>query len=92
MPFFQSQHFLALPCNDIPFRLDAQILTIDRPVEPGDAMDIQHMAAALPIATWVLTDKSLANRVRQLGLDRAWASTVYAQKTMDGLKAELEAL
>jgi len=92
MPFFLSEHFLALPCNDIPFRLYAQILTIDRPAEPGDAMDIQHMAAALPIATWVLTDKSLANRVRQLGLDRAWGSKVYALRTVDGLRAELEAL
>ncbi|NJM55806.1 MAG: hypothetical protein HC841_07875, partial [Verrucomicrobiae bacterium] len=67
--FFASEHFLSLPYNDIRDRLLAEILTARRPVLRSDSMDVSHMSLALPIATWIVTEKSLAHRVRQLKLD-----------------------
>lgn len=90
--FFASDHFRGLPCNDIPARLYAQLLTIDREVESGDAMDIEHMAAALPIASWVLTDRSLVRRVRELGLDSDWGCSVHSLRSIGELTEQLEAL
>jgi hypothetical protein len=90
--FFASEHFLSLPHNHIRDRLLAEILTAPRPVSKSDSMDVSHMSVALPIATWIVTEKSLAHRVRQLKLDAHWGAEVYSLRTVQHLLETLTGL
>lgn len=90
--FFTSEHFLALPYNHIRDRLLAEILTAPRPVTKSDSMDVSHMSVALPIATWIVTEKSLAHRVRHLKLNTKWGAEVYSLRTVHQLLEALRSL
>ena len=91
--FFELDHFLSLPCNHISHTLIADLVTDpQRVVQSGDMMDVNHIAAILPIATWVFTDKDVAARVRRRRLAESWNSRVFSSSTFKELYSILEDL
>lgn len=65
-------------------------MTDDRPIEPGDSMDVKHLSMAIPLAHFVLTDRKMANRITGLGVDKEWNAKVFSESTIDSLFSELE--
>ena len=90
--FFCSTHFSELPLPFISCRLNANLLTGNEPVAPGDPMDVELLSVALPVAHFVLADRRMELRIKQLGLGRKCGTGVYSMSTIDGLFAELERL
>jgi hypothetical protein len=90
--FFVSDHFYELPVAKISSQLHAKLVTDNRPIEPGDSMDVKHLSLAIPMAHFVLTDRKMANRIAELGIDKEWNAAVFSESTIDGLFAELEKL
>jgi len=87
--FFTSDYFYQLPIVRISSQLYAKLVTDNRPIEPGDSMDVKHLSMAIPMAHFVLTDRKMANRITGLGIDREWNSRVFSESTIDDLFAEL---
>jgi hypothetical protein len=52
-------------------------------------MDVKHLSLAIPMAHFVLTDRKMANRIAELGIDKEWNAAVFSESTIDGLFAEL---
>jgi hypothetical protein len=90
--FLVSRYFCELPAIKIAAQLHAKLVTGDRPIESGDSMDVQHLSLAIPVAHFVLTDRKMANRVMELGIDTEWNTKVFSESTIDCLFAELERL
>jgi len=44
------------------------------------------------VAHFVLTDRKMANRIAELGIDQEWNTLVCSEPTIDRLFAELEKL
>jgi hypothetical protein len=84
--FFASDHYTALPCAQIPQQLFASLLVDrQRDIESGDSMDINHMTAALPVATWVVTDRFMASHLERLGLPQRWGATSHSIRSLPSL-------
>jgi len=90
--FLGSDYFCELPANKIRSQLHAKLVTDNRVIESGDSMDVRHLSLAIPVAHYVLTDRKMANRLADLGIDKEWHTTVFSEKTIEGLFAELEKL
>jgi hypothetical protein len=90
--FFVSDYFRELPAVKISSQLHARLVTDDRPIEPGDSMDVKHLSLAMPLANFVLTDRKMSNRLTELGIDKEWNAAVFSESTIDNLFAELEIL
>jgi hypothetical protein len=88
--FFTSDYFYKLPVVRISSQLHAKLVTDNRPIEPGDSMDVKHLSMAIPLAHFVLTDRKMANRIAGLGIDREWNTKVFSESTIDNLFSELE--
>ena len=54
--FFTSEYFYQLPIVRISSQLHAKLVTDNRPMEPGDSMDVKHLSMAIPLAHFVLTE------------------------------------
>jgi hypothetical protein len=88
--FLTSGHFCDLPVVKISSQLHAKLVTDHRPIESGDSMDVKHLSLAIPVAHFVLTDRKMANRITELGIDKEWNTKVFSLSTIDSLFAELE--
>jgi hypothetical protein len=88
--FFRSPCFSELPGPYIGARLCAALVTGNEAIKTGDAMDVDLLEIALPVAHYVLTDHRMALRIRELGLDTKCNAQVFSMQTIDGLFAELE--
>ena len=88
--FLVSGYFFGLPVVKISSQLYARLVTDNRPIESGDSMDVKHLSLAIPVAHFVLTDRKMANRITELGIDREWNAAVFSESTIDDLFAELE--
>ncbi len=90
--FFCSTHFTELPLPFVSCRLNANLLTGNEAIAPGDPMDVELLSVALPVAHFVLADRRMELRIKQLSLDQKCKTAVYSMSTIDGLFAELEKL
>ena len=90
--FFCSTHFSELPLPFVSCRLNANLLTGNEAIAPGDPMDVELLSVALPVAHFVLADRRMEVRIKQLGLDRNCSTEVYSMSTIDGLFKRLEGL
>ncbi len=88
--FFVSDYFYELPVVKITSQLHAKLVTDNRLIEHGDSMDVKHLSLAISMAHFVLTDRKMANRIIELGIDKQWDTKVFSESTIDGLFAELE--
>jgi hypothetical protein len=88
--FLISDYFYELPAVKIRSQLHAKLVTDNRPIEAGDPMDVNHLSVALPVAHFVLTDRKMANRIAELGIDKEWNTAVFSESTIDSLFSELE--
>lgn len=61
--FLCSTHFSELPLPFISCRLNANLLTGDEPIAPGDPMDVELLSVALPVAHFVLADRRMELRI-----------------------------
>lgn len=90
--FFCSPYFSELPLPYINCRLGAELLTGNEPIAPGDAMDVDLLSVALPVAHYILADRRMEQRIRKLRLDEKCSAEVYSMSTIDGLFDRLEQL
>lgn len=90
--FFRSTHFTELPLPFISCRLGADLLTGNEPIAASDPMDVELLSVALPVAHYVLTDRRMEQRIKELSLDKYCGTAVYSMPTIDGLFAQLEGL
>jgi len=90
--FFCSTYFSELPLPFVSCRLNANLLTGNEAIAPGDPMDVELLSVALPVAHFVLADRRMELRIKQLGLDQKCNTEVYSMSTIDGLFARLEGL
>ena len=88
--FFISDYFYGLPVVRISSQLHAKLVTDNRSIESGDSMDVKHLSMAIPLAHFVLTDRTMANRIMELEIDREWNTKVFSESTIDDLFSELE--
>jgi hypothetical protein len=88
--FFTSDYFYGLPAVRISSQLHAKLVTDNRAIEPGDSMDVKHLSLAIPLAHFVLTDRKMANRIMELGIDREWNTKIFSESTIDDLFSQLE--
>jgi hypothetical protein len=88
--FFTSDYYYQLPAVQISSQLHAKLVTDNRPIEPGDSMDVKHLSLAIPLAHFVLTDRKMSNRITELGIDQKWNAKVFSESTIEDLFAELE--
>ena len=90
--FLVSDYFCELPAVKVRSQLYAKLVTDNRPIESGDSMDVRHLSLAIPVAHFVLTDRKMANRITELGIDKEWNAAVFSESTIDKLFAELEGI
>ena len=90
--FLVSDYFFDLPAVKIRSQLYAKLVTDDRSIESGDSMDVRHLSLAIPVAHFVLTDRKMANRIADLGIDKEWNAMVCSESTIDSLFEKLEKL
>jgi hypothetical protein len=86
-----SAYCTELPRGEISACLWADLIAGPIDVKSGDLHDIGHLAAALPVATYVLTDGDMRDRTRRLGLDTRWGVDVFSLKTLPVLTKRLRA-
>jgi hypothetical protein len=77
-----SPYCTELPQSDITACLWADVIVGPSDVKSGDLHDVGHLAAALPVATYVLTDGNMRDRTKRLGLDTRWGVEVFSLKTL----------
>jgi len=90
--FYDSDYFRALPQEDIQSRIYASLMTQHEAIKASDSGDVDHLALALPIADFVVTDIPMERRVRKLGLDMKWDTRVFSLRSTDELLAALAPL
>jgi hypothetical protein len=90
--FFASPYLSELPQPFISSRLTAELLTGNESIAPSDPMDVDLLSIALPVSHFVVTDRRMELRIKQLGLDVKYDTAVYSMASIDGLFAALEKL
>lgn len=90
--FMRSPYFWLLPIEDISSRLFADVLVSDSPVKRGDPRDIHHLATAIPVAHFVVTDNAMVDRCRRLEIDSKWNTKLFSTRTLDTLCEQIATL
>ncbi len=90
--FMNSPYYWELPTEDISCRLFADVLVNQAKVKSGDSNDISHLAMAIPVAHYVVTDKAMADRCRRRGIGTKWNTKIVSSKGLEKLCDELEGL
>jgi hypothetical protein len=90
--FLTSRYLHALPLPKIETQLFARLVTGNEVIQSGDEGDVGHLSLVLPVARFVVTDKAMERRVKELGLDREWGAEVYSLSSSEALLARLEGL
>jgi len=90
--FMLSDFVTSLPLIRIKAQLFAKMVTSNDTVQSGDVGDARLLSTAIPLVHFVLTDKRIERRIKELGIDRDWNTRVFSMSTIDGLFADLEGL
>ena len=90
--FMNSPYFWELPSEDVRNRLFADLITGGQTVKSGDSSDIGHLALAIPVAHYVVTDKAMEDRCGRRGLGAKWETKILSSKGLSELCDEIEAL
>lgn len=90
--FLASRYLHSMPLPRIETRLMAKLVTSNEVIQSGDSNDVRHLALVLPVANFVVTDKAMERRVKELGFDGEWGAEVFSLSSSDALFARLGAL
>ena len=90
--FMRSPYYWELPVQDISCRLCSDLLVRHFEVKPGDQQDINHLAAAIPVAHYVVADKSMVDRCERLDIGSKWKTKLFSTRTIENLCEELGGL
>jgi len=90
--FMRSPYYWELPIQDVACRLSADLVVKHFPVKSGDHPDIQHLAATIPVAQYVVADKAMVDRCERLGIGKKWKTKLYSTRTLDNLSDEIAKL
>jgi hypothetical protein len=75
--FLYSPYCQVVPAVSINEALTARLVTEKgRDIQPGDAMDVEHISSILPYANLMIVDKGMKNIVHALRLDERYRTTV----------------
>lgn len=92
LAFFRSDYYRALPAPRITAELFARKMIGTELIKASDVMDMHQIAAFLPLATYIVLDKSMARKVEEAKLDQRYGVRLFTRKTLPDLVAELRAL
>jgi len=90
--FLCSAYSMHIPKNEIGASIFADLMVDRKPIQTGDLHDSSHLATALPVARYVLTDANMKDRLRRRKLDRRWAVDVFSLRTLGTLSSEIRKL
>lgn len=88
----RSPYYWELPVQDIACRLLADLVVKQYPIRSGDHADVQHLAAAIPVAQFVVADNAMVDRCERLGIPKKWKAKLYSTRSLDDLSDELASL
>jgi hypothetical protein len=91
-PYMRSPYYYELPPIDIASRLYADLMASGQPIKSGDNQDVQHMAFAIPVAHFVVTDRAMADRCRRRGIGEKWHTSIFSSSTLEELSEALSKL
>jgi len=75
--FLRSDHYRAVPRVAIRAMMIAKLMTGQRTIKRGDAMDIEHISTFLPYVNVMVVDRAMKNLVQQLGLNHRFGTMCY---------------
>lgn len=90
--FMRSPYYWELPIQDVACRLSADLIVKQYPIRSGDHADIQHLAAAVPVAQFVVADNAMVDRCERLGIGKMWKTKLYSTRSLDDLSDEIASL
>lgn len=90
--FLGSQYFFSIPYEEIYSKIGAQILTSNANIKFTDYQDVNSIAAILPYASLMITDKAMKGNIEQLKLDKKYDTKVFSLNNHDQIISELEKL
>jgi hypothetical protein len=91
-PYMRSPYYHQLPPVDVACRLYADLTANGQAIKSGDGQDVQHLALAIPVAHFVVTDKAMEDRCRRLRIGEKWNTQIFRSGTLDQLFEKLTAL
>lgn len=74
--FFISNHYRAIPFNNINSKMAAKIITSTDPIKSGHTMDMYHASSALPYVDIFITDRYMKHLIIELELDKQYDTKV----------------
>jgi len=89
LAFFRSDHYRNLPAPRIRAELFARKMLGSELIKASDVMDMHQISAFLPIASYIVLDKSMARKVEQARLDERYGVRLFSRRTLPTLVAEL---
>jgi hypothetical protein len=92
LAFYRSDHFRSLPAIRIRAELYARKMIGAEVIQPSDVMDMDQISAFLPMATYLVLDKSMADKVEQAGLAERYGVQVFKARDLPVLTEELQAM
>jgi len=90
--FLSSVYLHSMPLPKIETQMYAKLVTGNEAIQPGDANDVSHMSLVMPVSTFVVTDRAMERRVKELGVDREWRAEVFSLSSSDALFDRLRSL
>lgn len=92
LAFFRSDHYRSLPAPRIRAELYARKMVGTEPIKASDVMDMHQISAFLPLASYIVLDKSMARKVEQARIHERYGVRLFTRRTLPALVAELEGL
>ena len=90
--FLGSQYFFSVPYEEICSKIGAKLLTNNANIKLTDYQDINSIAAILPYASLMITDKAMRGNIEQLKLNKKYDTKVFSLNNYNQIILELEKL
>lgn len=90
--FLLSDEYKCIPQNNISSRMLADIMISAKRFKSGDKKDVNNISTFLPYYNYILTDKEQKNRVKRLGIDKEYNTSIYCMNNIDQLIEDLKVL
>jgi hypothetical protein len=92
LAFYRSDYYRSLPAPRIRAELFARKMIGAEPIKASDVMDMHQISAFLPIASYIVLDKSMARKVEQAGIQKLYGVRLFTRRMLPALVTELQAL